>query len=248
MEMLATPWGFASISVISIALIVIIWRVGYLSLSKAGILIGKSSTSKVSPHAKCPHAGDIMELIHRTTEYIESRQERKTLLLEEQMRFYEETEEEITGLMKRLFLSILCKKMEGIDSYVQHPEYTSYTVTLMAIATDIKSYIRGCFKANHYAELTMEEQVAYTDKKRSVVMQKVTEGLNVYWRGSLVTRPELYATHKENSSVMEEYVDSIFSKAFKLARATHTDLKAMETEYNTYIDYTLGKEDSCIRK
>jgi hypothetical protein len=248
MEMLATPWGFASISVISMALIVIIWRVGYLSLSKAGILIGKSSLPKVSPHAKCPYAGDIVELIYRTTEYIESRQERKNILLEEQMRFYEETAEEIQGTMKYLFLSILSKKLEGVDSYVQHPEYTAYTVTLMAIAVEIKSYVRTAFKANHYAELSMEEQIAYIDKKCGVVMQKVTEGLNVYWRGRLVTRPELYAIHKENMPILEESVNTIFNRAFKLARTTYADLDAMEKDYSAYIKYTLGKEDSCIRK
>lgn len=61
MEFLATPWGFGSITVVAIAILAIVWRVGYLSLSKAGILIGKGGTpKKVSPHATCPHAKDIM--------------------------------------------------------------------------------------------------------------------------------------------------------------------------------------------
>lgn len=131
------------------------------------------------------------------------------------------------------------KAGQGI-SYVQHPEYTAYVMTLRAIASDIKGYVRGCFKANHYAELTPEEQRQYIEKKETVIVQKVTEALNLYWRGIVVTREELYKEHKKHMSDFEEYVNEIFNRAFLLARETNERLTKMEKEYNEYIQDMLG--------
>lgn len=182
-----------------------------------------------------------MELIHRTTEYMEKRQETKLQLLEDQMRFYEETEEEIMGFLRKIFIGILFDKLEGVDSYIQHPEYAAYMVTLKAIASDIKSYIRTCFKVNHYAEANPEVQRVYVKKKTDTTIQKVTEALNTYWRGSVVTRANLYDKHQEHMPKFEEYVNDIFNRAFVLARESDEKIKKMETEYKGYVNYTLGK-------
>jgi hypothetical protein len=241
MDFLSTPWGFGSVAIAAVSLLLIVWRVGTVSLSKAGFHIGKYSSVKVSPHATCPHAGDIMELIHRTTEYMEKRQEMKLQLLEDQMRFYEETEEEIIGFLSKLFIGLLFDKLEGIDTYIQHPEYSAYMVTLKAIAADIKSYVRSCFKGNHYAEATPEVQRVYVNKKKDVTIQKVTDALNMYWRGSIVTRANLYDKHQENMPKFEGYVSDIFNKAFTLARESDGKLQKMEEAYKGYVNYTLGK-------
>lgn len=241
MEFLSTPWGFGSIVVSAITLLTVVWRVGYLSLSKAGILIGKNGTmKKASPHTTCPHARDIMELIHRTMEHVETRQELRMQLLESQMRFYEETEEEVLGLLKASYLSLMSDKNDAGISYVQHPEYTAYVMTLKAIASDVKVYIRGCFKTNHYAELDSEGQRLYIEKKEAVIFQKVTEALNLYWKGEVVTRGELYKANRLKLEEYSEYVYDIFNKAFSLARETSERLDKMEFEYSTFIEGTLG--------
>lgn len=242
MEFIATPWGFSSIAVIAATLITVVWRVGYLSLSKAGLLIGKGGVQKKpSPHATCPHAGDIMEFLHRTAEHLESKQELKTQLIEGQMRFYEETEEEIIGVFKRIYLSLLGDKLADQESYAQHPEYTSYAVTLLAIASELKSCVRGWFKANHYALQTPEEQRIYIDKKKLLSIQKVTDALNLYWRGSVVTRTDLYKAHKQHMGEFEKLVEEIFNKAFLLARETANTLERLDIEYNQYLNEKLGQ-------
>lgn len=243
MEWLASPWIFATISVLSSLLAFIIYRVGYMKASKGVIEIGKikeEETKKVSPHTMCPNARDIMEVIHRTLEYSERRSDLKNQLIEDQMRYYEETEEEVLGEFKRIFLSLLSDKLKDIDSYVQHPEYTAYTVTLKAIASELKSYIRSCFKSNHYATLEPEEQRQYIDKKKSIIEQKITESLNMFWRGTAINRSELYKENQKNINVLYSYAESIFNRAFLLARETKNELEKMESEYNRYITATIG--------
>lgn len=242
MEFLMSPWGFASVSILSISIIVLVWRVGYISLSKAGLIVGKHKQEKVSPHTTCPYAGDIMDIIHQTAEYIERKQEIKYHLLEDQMRFYEESEEEIMGHMKKTFLKILETKLVTDESYVQHPEYMAYTVTLKALAADIKPYIKGCFKTNHYADYTLDEQLAYIDKKTSVVFQKITEGLNLYWRGTVVARGELYTANRKDSPMYEEYITNIFQKAFTLAREAKLKVEMLDKAYNAFIQSKLGHD------
>lgn len=242
MEFLSTPWGFASIAFVATAVVAIVYRVGFMSFSKGNILVGRGEQKKVSPHSTCPYAKDIMELIHRTTEHMERRQELKTFLIEEQMKYYEETEEEVLGLMRKTYLSLLADKLQGDASYAQHPEYTAYIVTLKAIASEVKSYMRGCFKANHYAERSIEEQRVYVEKKKTVVVQKITELLNIYWRGVVVTRSELYKEHTTLLPELQEYVETIFNEAFLLARNSSTKIQQLEEAYNTYLIAVLGAD------
>lgn len=242
MEFLSSPWGFASIAFIATAVVVIVYRVGFMSFSKGNILVGREELKKVSPHSTCPYAKDIMELIHRTTEHMERRQELKLLLIEEQMRQYEETEEEVLGLMRKIYLSLLADKLQGDSSYAQHPEYTAYIVTLKAIASEVKSYVRGCFKANHYAGRSIEEQRIYVEKKKIVIIQKITELLNIYWRGTIITRAELYKEHNIIISDLQEYIENLFNEAFLLARNSAIKIQQLEEAYNTYLIAVLGAD------
>lgn len=241
MDILATPWGFASTVVLSGTILALVWRVGHVSLSKAGIVIGKNTTKPVSPHATCPHAGDIVDIVQKTTEYAEKRQELKAELLTDQMRFYEETEEEVIGTLKALFLSLLSDKVGKDISYVQHPEYIAYTATLKAISADVKDYIRETFRANHYAEKTPDEQQAYVNKKETVVTQKVTEALNSFWRGQVVTREELYKVHHKRMDGFQAFVTEVYNQAFTLSREYAKEVERLEKSYRDYIAERLGR-------
>ena len=240
---LASPWVFGSILVIGSLIGFAIYKFASVSISKRGIELSKGNKKVVlSPHATCPHARDIMDVIHRTIEYSEKRQELKNSLVERQMRYYEEIEEEMSAHFKRIFLSLLAEKVgqDILDSYAQHPEYTSYVVTLKAISSDIKPYIKGCFKSNHYSDQSPEDQRTYIDRKRSLVIQKVTELFNMYWRGTIVTRSALYKENMKNIREFEDYLEDIFNRAFLLARETKEELAKMEQDYNKYIVSVTG--------
>lgn len=241
---LASPWVFGSILVLGSLIGFAIYKFASVSISKQGIELSRGNKKKisVSPHSTCPHARDIMDVIHRTIEYSEKRQELKNSLVERQMKYYEEIEEEMIAYFKKIFLSLLSEKVgeEILDSYAQHSEYNSYIVTLKAISGDIKPYIKGCFKSNHYSEQSPEDQRTYIDRKRTLVIQKVTECLNMYWRGTVVTRSALYKENLKNVREFENYLEDIFNRAFLLARETKEELARMEHEYNKYIASVTG--------
>lgn len=236
---IASPWVLGIAVVFSLLIGFIIYKAASISISKQGIVVnqGKSSVQKVSPHANCPHAKDIMEIIHRTIDYSEKRLEVKTNLVGRQMKYYEEVEEEIAGSFKRTFLALLSTKLETeVESLAQHPEYMAFIVTLKAISLDLKPYIKNCFKSNHYATQTQEDQRIYIDRKRALIIQKVTEYLNLYWRGTVVTRTDLYKANHKEIRIYENYLEEIFNRAFMLAREASDTLLHLEEEYKKYID------------
>jgi len=184
LALIASPWGFGSILSICLLVAFVTLKSGFLKFSKQGIEIGKINRKKVSPHTSCPYSRDIMEIIHRTLEHSEKRFLIKSDLLENQMIYYEEVDENLQSEFKRIFLEVIAKNLKGFDSYVQHPEYHSYVVTIKSVSYEVKGYIRSCFRANHYASLSVDEQLNYTEKKINTLIQKVTELLNLYWRGT----------------------------------------------------------------
>ena len=62
-----------------------------------------------------------------------------------------------------------------MEVLVEQKDYKNYILILKVISSDLKSYIRNCFSSNHYITYTIETQRDYIDKKRIVIIQKVTE-------------------------------------------------------------------------
>lgn len=245
MEFLSTPWGFGSILVISLAIIIIIWRVGYIAYGE--LTIGsKEKKKKQSPHSICPHSKDIMDIIHRTTEYYERVQGLKSSIIEEQMRYYEEVEEEVSGTLKHIFTKLIIDKLEPNAPFMEHGDYKYYTLILRVISAEIKSYIRGCFKSNHYITYDIEAQREYVDKKKVILTQKITESLNDYWRGSVVARHEIYKKNKEYEEQFEKNIEDIFNRAFLITRTTYERIEKVEKEYEQYVENTIGGDQTCV--
>ena len=241
LEHLNSPWAFGSVLAISLALCFIIWKAGTITFAKLGLTIGSSSKSvKKSPHANCPHSRDIMEIIHRTAEHYEKIQLMKNGIMKEQMRYYEEVEEEVLGLMKKIFIDMLIKKIPGDDTFIEHKDYKNYVLIIKVIASDLKSYVRNCFSMNHYTTYTIETQNDYVEKKKCVLIQKVTEALNDYWRGSSITRQEIFKANKENIRKFENQIEVIFNRAFSEARGVYARIEKEQKEYQSYIDFMIG--------
>ena len=246
---ISSPWGFGSVIAIVLGTIFVLWQIGgYIDISTSGIKIGKKDKEKrkTSPHSTCPHARDIMEVVRRTIEYSEKRQELKNSLIEEQMRFYEETEEEVIGLLKNVFIKALAKKLNDNISYAQNNEYSNYVITLKAIFIDIKSYVKTCFKSNHYAYMSAENQLTYMEKKKTILSQKLSESLNIYWRGEIISRAELYKFNSEKAHVLEGYAEEVFNRAFLLSRETYARIERLEEGYQEYISSIVGTDNGSL--
>ena len=244
-DFLNSPWAFGSIVVVSTALCFIIWKAGSITIAKLGLTIGGSNKKEKlkPPHTNCPHSRDIMDLIHRTAEHYEKIQALKNSIVREQMRYYEEIEEEVAGDLKRIFIKLLSQKLGDNEPFVESDDYKTYALILKVIGADLKSYIRNCFSTNHYITYTIERQNDYVDKKKTVVVQKVTETLNVYWRGNVITRSELYKTNKEHIRDYEDRVEDIFNRAFLITREMYERIEHEEKTYQKYIESIVGNKD-----
>lgn len=244
-DFINSPWAFGSITVVASALCFIIWKAGTITIAKLGLTIGNSNKKEKlkSPHTNCPHSRDIMDLIHRTAEHFEKIQTLKTSILREQMRYYEEIEEELLGKLKHLFIKLLLEKTLEHEVLVEQKDYKNYILILKVISSDLKSYIRNCFSSNHYITYSIETQRDYIDKKRIVIIQKVTESLNEYWRGDTVKRSEIAKKNKENMREFEERVEDVFNRAFLISRETQDRIEKEIKEYEKYVSLTLGQNN-----
>lgn len=241
LENLNSPWVFGSILSVSIAACFLIWKAGVIVIEKLGITIGqKNKNVTKSPHANCPHSRDIMDIIHRTAEHYEKIQVMKNSIIREQMRYYEEIEEEAAGDLKRIFIKLLSSKMNNNEPLVDCEDYKMYVLILRVIGFELKSYIRNCFASNHYVTYTIEGQNDYVDKKKNIIIQKVIELLNIYWRGSVISRAEIYKANKEHVKGFGDRVEEMFHRAFLITRETHEKIEREEKIYKDYIDFTIG--------
>lgn len=243
LENLNSPWVFGSIVSISLAISFIVWRAGTIVIEKLGITIGSKNKVKTSHHSKCPHSRDIMEIIHRTAEHYEKIQAMKNSIMKEQMRYYEEIEEEVLGLFKKIFIKLLSEKTPDEMQFINNNDYKNYILILKVIAADLKSYVRNCFSANHYITYTIESQNDYVDKKKNALSQKTTEMLNDYWRGEKVSRSEIYKANKEYIKLFENQVEDIFNRAFLITRETYERIEYEEKIYQKYIEDMVGNND-----
>lgn len=248
MQFLTNPWAFGSIAFICVALVLVLLIIFHgkegseTVLNKEGfrVINGKRKKEISSPHSACPHARDIMEIVHRTLEYSEKRQELKNSIIEEQMKFYEEVEEEAKSLMRNIFIKLLSGKLDNETSFIHNDEYASYVITLRALFSDLKVYTKNFFKSNHYAYMAAEEQIEYIEKKKFLILQKGSEALNSYWVGNLVPIDTVYKANQTYKKEFEELVGKVFNRAFLISRETYNRIEKLEREYSEYIEKTVG--------
>lgn len=245
-DFINSPWAFGSVTVVVLALCFIVWKAGTITIAKLGLTIGSGNKKeKLKPlHTNCPHSRDIMDLVHRTAEHFEKIQAMKNSIMKEQMRYYEEVEEELLGKLKHLFIKLLLEKTLEHEVLVEQKDYKNYILILKVISSDLKSYVRNCFSSNHYITYSIETQRDYIDKKRIVIIQKVTESLNEYWRGDTVKRSEIAKKNKENMREFEERIEDVFNRAFLITRETQDRIEKEIKEYEKYVSLVLGQNDN----
>lgn len=242
LEQLNSPWVFGSITVAVFGLCFIAIKVGNIVIDKNGLSINKSKIKK-SPHASCPHSKDIMDLVHRTADHYEKIQVLKNSIIKEQMRYYEEIEEETIGKVKHSFIKLLVAKLPENEQFINHDDYIYFSLFIKVIFSELKSYIRNCFTSNHYITYTIELQQDYIDKKTVVILQKALDSLNDCWRGSIINRTTLYEDYKLNIDFFKSQIETIFNRAFLITRNVYSEIDKKEKEYDEYITSIVGEEE-----
>lgn len=243
LNFLKSPWGFGSIATLTAGACFTIWRVGYIAFGK--FQAGRNTEKAVSPHIKCPHAKDIMDVIHRTSEYYEKVQTLRNSIIQEQMRYYEEVEEEVRGTLKQSFVSLLVAKLPSEEQFIYHADYAYFNLVLTVVVSELKSSIKEYFKSNHYITYDIEAQHEYVDRKQTALIQKFNEMFDLYWRGTVVTRQEINTKNKEKESFYKESIGSIFNRAFLISRDTYSRIEKLDKEYQDYVENIVGTTSGC---
>lgn len=241
MDWLGTPWG---------ALIVLIVVVGLLVLARMGFRIrlpGKGRAGELLPpgavpevaqpnHGECKFIGDFLHIISRTAQMAVKEAMSGNELVATQMKYYEERELEIRGVLQRTFVKLLDDACPGSD-VVQHPEYISFCAVLEVLRIRIGDFIRVSMRQNHFLDLEGDRWVDYRQAKTIAVIQLGTEVLNDYWRGTAVRRDELYRANHEPGVIgaVSGAVNAVFENARKEAKAKSDELNAARAEYEAYI-------------
>lgn len=178
---------------------------------------GKDKKKDLPCHATCIHVGDIMSVIARTSEYVETKSSAPNLLIEIQMRYFEEKELELQGRMQKVFISAVADKLKVHDGVIGLPDYKTYQLILAEIRQATTDYYRVAMRQNHIAELVGDEWFAFKNRRKTAIIQMVTDLFNDLWFGTILTREELYRVHL--AAKMPELAESFCSEVFEFAKA-----------------------------
>jgi hypothetical protein len=228
------------IGIIKIIKLLLGWFKSGGKVSSSALTIGNTLVTPAKPapaHANCPHAGDIMSVVARTAEFVELKHRLPNIIMEKQMKYFEEKEVELQGMYLRVFIKELDNAIPDGREVVQHPEYISYSSTLLTVGRFLKDYIRVAMRQNHFVDIDGDAWVEKKNRYKTMIAEKATEMLNLYWRGSVVTRGVLYNINHDPDMVrqLNSAVDDLFEYAREEARKLDEEIGTAREEYEKFL-------------
>lgn len=211
-------------------------------INKNGVSLSKGKVKKLSPHATCPHRVSAVNALRRTLEYAEKISDMKYQVLEDQMAFYEEKEEEVIIAYKDIFAELIQHQFPESESYATTQEYKDYELVLASVFDSVKQSVRKWFRNNHYAKQDLEEQTAYIKTKKEILIKRVIEDFDKKWSGKTVTRSELKEANMKYLPDWEDAIVLVFNRAFTIARDYATRRANLEAQYRLFVKETFGDD------
>ena len=249
-------WGFLSVVVVvlgALLAVYLILRHGRIKFRDAE-LSGRDLVSDnqqptpalpspaevVSPHSTCPHASDIMEVARRTTALGTDKAALKVASFNEQVKIYEEQSEKMMEKFRHTMIKLLDTKTDGAIPFLLHPDYRIFENILCRIEAELRVYVTARFTENHYDSYDVSGQLRYVEDKVHIVLTKLTSKLNMYWCCQTVSRADVYDTNKADISDYAQIIEAVFTEAFAIARARADKEKALDAEYEAFLQGTVG--------
>lgn len=236
-----SEWAVIVLGVILLVLIVTLTFRGQIPTPWGAIVVGGKfrRAKKLPAHATCPHAADIMSVIAKTAQLTEARHAMKYDLVEIQMRYWEEKAHELESIFLKGVAGWLHD--HNVHDPVQHTDYLSYQAILKVIFSRIKTLYRISMRKNHLITLNDTQWRDYKEAKVTSSIAIATEVLNTMYRGTILSRGELYKVNRSSATVRA--ITEIFSDTldFALSEAKRFEKKEKEMveEYNTRIKNTI---------
>ena len=242
-------WRWQELLIVGIFIVIvlgmIIAGIKYLKIKVRIPGVVDADGKPVPPHSKCPHVKDIMSVIARTTELIESRSSCQIELIARQMKYFEELLVELTGKMLKVFISGLADKLGVHDGVIDHPDYRQMVLITATLKIMLGDYIRVSMRQNHLAEFAGIEWTNYKNMKKKAVVQSITGMLNDYWRGTSLTREELYRINIKSTLISdaETGVEQLYEFAREETVKVESAQMQRKEEYEDFLRRKILGED-----
>lgn len=232
-ELLVIVFGIIAVLVITI------FGIKWLKVKvlPGGMKIGDEG-KPYPPHSICPNVKDVLSVIAKTTELIEERTVSRYSLVEVQMKFFEELMVDLRGKMMKVMISGLAARLGVHDGVVDHPDYRQYLLISKHVKTTLGDYVRVAMRQNHLTELEGAEWTNYKAMKKKSLVQTITGILNDMWRGSLITREELYRMNMASTIVKdaEDAIERLFEYAREEGIKEGSRLLQMKESYEDFLE------------
>ena len=215
-----------------------------IKTSKGEFSIGEEDKEEtpVSPHATCPHSRDIVALLTRQADMLDTIHTLESRVLKDQMIFVKAESTRLRGRAQGLFLKTLRSALgaQSPKGLLDHAEYREYERALKDAIGICQELAETSFEENHYAARTEQDFSQYATMKTTEILQTITDYLNDAYRGDIVSREHIY---NENQHILEEVRTSVtrmFWNAREIAVSTAKQVASLRESFQADIKRMLG--------
>lgn len=224
-------------------------------LRGAGVRIGKEGleidpatgqpSRKKSPHIRCRHVDEIIDVMHRVMDcdfkvyevkYIET--------IRDQMSLVEAKALLVRGVMERVFLDHLSRKLkrDGTeDEVITHRDFKVYSLCLDELLQEARDFLKTSLRENHYAEMDEITFDRYSEEKIDMVSHLATTFLNSAYFGDVLSRGEIYKANMEFAvPEIKKHLYDLLLNARRIAKDKVAVVANLIAERDKYVSGVLG--------
>lgn len=237
MDFLTTPWGFGSVVVAVIGLVVIVFGRGRVVIGREGIRTGPD-TMKSEPMMPEKYARSVYMLVERSGDHRDKLRDIRVRALEDQMRVYEEFAIAALALFKVGFSEVAMSLHLPVD--VDRRERSAFVHMVKVVERDIKDECRRWFHANHYYTMTTQERADYLAAKQTTLGHLVSDAFDHEWLSDAVPRDELRKIGTNHRHEFEKLIEALFTRAFGISERAIAAENEEKATYSSFIFNAIG--------
>jgi len=156
---------------------------------------------------------EVLVLVEQAGDHRDKLRDMKDATIEEQMRFFEESEIAALAAFKRGFAKLLV----DLPIEVARREQRAFLHMIRTILHDVKDIVRKWFRTNHYYTMKGAEWEAYCKTKKQTLHHIVSEAFDMEWISEIIPREALYAIGEQERECLAALVDTLLDRAHQIS-------------------------------
>jgi hypothetical protein len=214
-----------------------------LSITKSGISVSSDKTSdkKSSPHSKCKHSKDVIELFLLQKESLPMIVIEKEIgIFNAQMEHARLKIEEATNLLSKRYLTLLKEVQGSKDGIASSEQFKFYQLILKDVKHEAIDWAEQIMRENHLDSRTEDEFNTYEEEKTMFIMNKVTEILNnnyIPYKKNWPTREQVYDANQDIINQVTSTIKECLRTARRLSieknKSISEQIQKIDNHYNS---------------